>query len=125
MLKIALCEDNKIQHNQIVSFIETISMPKHTLNSFYKGNDLFTSIQEAKNNKEPYDIVIMDIDLPDGNGIKFSKKIITNMLIFHPVLKYRFSSQRRWIFFRTAWNDKVFIGDCDCKSCFIGIAGFG
>lgn len=86
MLKIALCEDNKIQHNQIVSFIETISMPKHTLDSFYKGNDLFTSIQEAMNNKEPYDIVIMDIDLPDGNGIKFSKKI--NIYSPHTVIIY-------------------------------------
>lgn len=86
MLKIALCEDNKIQHNQIVSFIETISMPKHTLDSFYKGNDLFTSIQEAMNNKEPYDIVIMDIDLPDGNGIKLSKKI--NIYSPHTVIIY-------------------------------------
>lgn len=86
MLKIALCEDNKIQHNQIVSFIETISMPKHTLDSFYKGNDLFTSIQEATNNKEPYDIVIMDIDLPDGNGIKFSKKI--NIFSPHTIIIY-------------------------------------
>ena len=86
MLKIALCEDNKIQHNQIVSFIETISMPKHTLDSFYKGNDLFTSIQEAMNNKEPYDIVIMDIDLPDGNGIKFSKRI--NIYSPHTVIIY-------------------------------------
>lgn len=86
MLKIALCEDNKIQHNQIVSFIETISMPKHTLDSFYKGNDLFTSIQEAMNNKEPYDIVIMDIDLPDGNGIKFSKKI--NVFSPHTIIIY-------------------------------------
>lgn len=86
MLKIALCEDNKIQHNQIVSFIETISMPKHTLDSFYKGNDLFTSIQEATNNKEPYDIVIMDIDLPDGNGIKFSKKI--NVFSPHTIIIY-------------------------------------
>lgn len=86
MLKIALCEDNKIQHNQIVSFIETISMPKHTLDSFYKGNDLFTSIQEATNNKEPYDVVIMDIDLPDGNGIKFSKKI--NVFSPHTIIIY-------------------------------------
>ena len=86
MLKIALCEDNKIQHNQIVSFIETISMPKHTLDSFYKGNDLFTNIQEAMNNKEPYDIVIMDIDLPDGNGIKFSKKI--NVFSPHTIIIY-------------------------------------
>lgn len=86
MLKLALCEDNKIQHNQIVSFIETISMPKHTLDSFYKGNDLFTSIQEATNNKEPYDIVIMDIDLPDGNGIKFSKKI--NVFSPHTIIIY-------------------------------------
>ncbi len=86
MLKIALCENNKIQHNQIVSFIETISMPKHTLDSFYKGNDLFTSIQEATNNKEPYDIVIMDIDLPDGNGIKFSKKI--NIFSPHTIIIY-------------------------------------
>lgn len=86
MLKIALCEDNKIQHNQIVSFIETISMPKHTLDSFYKGNDLFTSIQEAMINKEPYDVVIMDIDLPDGNGIKFSKKI--NVFSPHTIIIY-------------------------------------
>ena len=86
MLKIALCEDNKIQHNQIVSFIETISMPKHTLDSFYKGNDLFTSIQESMINKEPYDIVIMDIDLPDGNGIKFSKKI--NVFSPHTIIIY-------------------------------------
>ena len=76
MLKIGLCEDNEIQHNQILSFLETISLPKHTINSFYKGNDLYNSIQEAMKDKEPYDIVIMDIDLPDGNGIKFSKKII-------------------------------------------------
>ena len=86
MLKIALCEDNKIQHNQIVSFIETISMPKHTLDSSYKGNDLFTSIQESMINKEPYDIVIMDIDLPDGNGIKFSKKI--NVFSPHTIIIY-------------------------------------
>ena len=86
MLKIALCEDNKIQHNQIVSFIETISMPKHTLDSFYKGNDLFTSIQESMINKEPYDVVIMDIDLPDGNGIKFSKKI--NVFSPHTIIIY-------------------------------------
>lgn len=86
MLKIALCEDNKIQLNQIVSFIETISIPKHTLDSFYKGNDLFTSIQKATNNKEPYDIVIMDIDLPDGNGIKFSKRI--NVFSPHTIIIY-------------------------------------
>ena len=26
MLKIGLCEDNEIQHNQILSFLETISI---------------------------------------------------------------------------------------------------
>ena len=53
MLKIGLCEDNEIQHNQILSFLETISLPKHTINSFYKGNDLCNSIQEAMKDKEP------------------------------------------------------------------------
>ena len=86
MLKIGLCEDNEIQHNQILSFLETISLPKHAINSFYKGNDLYNSIQEAMKDKEPYDIVIMDIDLPDGNGIKFSKKI--NIFSPHTIIIY-------------------------------------
>lgn len=86
MLKIGLCEDNEIQHNQILSFLETISLPKHTINSFYKGNDLYNSIQEAMKDKEPYDIVIMDIDLPDGNGIKFSKQI--NVFSPHTIIIY-------------------------------------
>lgn len=86
MLKIGLCEDNEIQHNQILSFLETISLPKHTVDSFYKGNDLCNSIQEAVKDKEPYDIVIMDIDLPDGNGIKFSKRI--NVFSPHTIIIY-------------------------------------
>lgn len=86
MLKIGLCEDNEIQHNQILSFLETISLPKHTIDSFYKGNDLYNSIQEAMKDKEPYDIVIMDIDLPDGNGIKFSKQI--NIISPHTIIIY-------------------------------------
>lgn len=86
MLKIGLCEDNEIQHNQILSFLETISLPKHTIDSFYKGNDLYNSIQEAVKDKEPYDIVIMDIDLPDGNGIKFSKQI--NVFSPHTIIIY-------------------------------------
>lgn len=86
MLKIGLCEDNEIQHNQILSFLETISFPKHTIDSFYKGNDLYNSIQEAVKDKEPYDIVIMDIDLPDGNGIKFSKRI--NVFSPHTIIIY-------------------------------------
>ena len=86
MLKIGLCEDNEIQHNQILSFLETISLPKHTIDSFYKGNDLYNSIQEAMKDKEPYDIVIMDIDLPDGNGIKFSKQI--NVFSPHTIIIY-------------------------------------
>lgn len=36
MLKIGLCEDNEIQHNQILSFLETISLPKHAINSFFE-----------------------------------------------------------------------------------------
>ena len=51
MLKIGLCEDNEIQHNQILSFLVTISLPKHTINSFYKGNDLYNNIQEAMRDK--------------------------------------------------------------------------
>lgn len=86
MLKIGLCEDNEIQHNQILSFLETISLPKHSINSFYRGNDLYNSIQEAMKDKEPYDIVIMDIDLPDGNGIKFSKQI--NVFSPHTIIIY-------------------------------------
>ena len=86
MLKIGLCEDNEIQHNQILSFLETISLPKHSINSFYKGNDLYNSIQEAMKDKEPYDIVIMDNDLPDGNGIKFSKQI--NVFSPHTIIIY-------------------------------------
>ena len=86
MLKIGLCEDNEIQHNQILSFLETISLPKHTIDSFYKGNDLYNNIQEAMKEKEPYDIVIMDIDLPDGNGIKFSKQI--NIFSPHTIIIY-------------------------------------
>lgn len=86
MLKIGLCEDNEIQHNQILSFLETISLPKHTIDSFYKGNDLYNSIQEAMKDKEPYDIVIMDIDLPDGNDIKFSKQI--NVFSPHTIIIY-------------------------------------
>lgn len=86
MLKIGLCEDNEIQHNQILSFLETISLPKHTIDSFYKGNDLYNSIQEAVKDKEPYDIVIMDIDLPDGNGINFSKQI--NVFSPHTIIIY-------------------------------------
>lgn len=86
MLKIGLCEDNEIQHNQILSFLETISLPKHTIDSFYKGNDLYNSIQKAMKDKEPYDIVIMDIDLPDGNGITFSKQI--NVFSPHTIIIY-------------------------------------
>ena len=97
MLKIGLCEDNEIQHNQILSFLETISLPKHAINSFYKGNDLCNSIQEAMKNKEPYDIVIMDIDLPDGNGIKFSKQI--NVFSPHTIIIYM-----------TSYEDYVFEG---------------
>lgn len=86
MLKIALCEDNEIHHNQILAFLETISLPKHTIDSFYKGNDLYNRIQEAMKDKDPYDIVIMDIDLPDGNGIKFSKQI--NVFSPHTIIIY-------------------------------------
>ncbi len=66
-MKILLLEDNELIAKALI----------YLLNENKYEVDLCTSINEInKKDTKKYDLMILDITLPDGNGIDFYKKIM-------------------------------------------------
>ncbi len=96
MLRIAVCDDENYWINQIE---EHLLKFKETHNDiewdvFYSGTDLLNTYEK---NKNPYDVVIMDIELKDISGIEAAKKI-------------RKADYSVILFFLTSYKEYVF--DC-------------
>lgn len=87
MFKIAICDDQKIMCEYL----------KQKLNEILKKNHIpyyivcYTKAIELLNNALWYDLILLDIDMPELNGISLAKKIreqsISSELIFVTILK--------------------------------------
>lgn len=71
MLKIAVCDDVKIDKDHLVSIIEQIMSKKHLK---YCVNQ-FSSGEEFLKDKMTYDIIFMDIEMSDMSGMEVAKKL--------------------------------------------------
>lgn len=73
MIGIAVCDDNKVmlQYLKIqISNSFNQKLVKHNINEFLRGTDF---IEQHK--KTPYDVVFLDIKMPDMNGFEVAKSI--------------------------------------------------
>lgn len=82
-MKIALCDDSQIHLEALKNVIlSTVYIGEARVEAFSSGLELLHKIQDGVN----YDIVFLDIDMPEINGIELGKKIHdispTTVLIF-------------------------------------------
>lgn len=73
MINIAICEDEKYYTEQIQTLI-SCQLQNYNIDVFYSGTELL-------NSNIDYDIIFMDIELPDCNGIKLLKRYNINSII--------------------------------------------
>ncbi len=76
-MKIAILDDNVILTKSIKKFFVKEG---HTVDTFHTKADFL------KSELISYDIFILDIDLPDGNGLKITKYLRTQQKIDSPIL---------------------------------------
>ena len=72
MIRIAIVEDDKSSSELLVSYLERYSNDK---NIKFDVKTFFTCNQILNNYNNNFDIIFMDIELPDGNGLETIRKI--------------------------------------------------
>ena len=93
-MKIAICDDENYWINHIedhlVKFRETNKDIEWDV--YYSGTDLLDIYEKSKN---PYDVVIMDIELNDISGIKAAKTI---RKADHSVILFFLTNYKEYVF---------------------------
>ena len=72
MIRIAIVEDDKSSSELLVSYLERYSNDK---NIKFDVKTFFSCNQILNNYNNNFDIIFMDIELPDGNGLETIRKI--------------------------------------------------
>ena len=72
MIRIAIVEDDKSSSELLVSYLERYSNDK---NIRFDVKTFFSCNQILNNYNNNFDIIFMDIELPDGNGLETIRKI--------------------------------------------------
>lgn len=76
MIRIAVVEDEKDQAELLSSYLQRYSSEKDcrlTVTPYYTAADFLAC--EDREGSYPYDIVFMDIELPDGNGMEIARRL--------------------------------------------------
>lgn len=76
MIRIAVVEDEKDQAELLSSYLQRYSSEKDcrlTVTPYYTAADFLAC--EDREGGYPYDIVFMDIELPDGNGMEIARRL--------------------------------------------------
>lgn len=68
MIRIAVCDDQKTVCDEIISRIRSFSEPEWRVDQFLSGKKLADTY-------ESYDIVLLDIDMPELDGIETARRI--------------------------------------------------
>ncbi len=66
MIKIAICDDDRSALQQTVKYIEEYEKVRFHIDEFHSGKELLRS-------EEHYDIILLDIDMPEMNGLEAAK----------------------------------------------------
>lgn len=72
MIRIAIVEDDKNSSDLLVNYLEKYSNDK---NIRFDVKTFFTRNQILNNYNNNFDVIFMDIELPDGNGLETIRKI--------------------------------------------------
>lgn len=75
MIKVCVCDDDEIIANKISSIIDRISEERNInikKDVYYNGNALLQSIE---NDNSYYDLIFLDIEMEDVNGIETAKRL--------------------------------------------------
>ncbi len=66
MIKIAICDDDIATLQQTKKYIEEYEKAKFHIDEFHSGKELLESVDH-------YDIILLDIDMPEMNGLEAAK----------------------------------------------------
>lgn len=70
-MRIAICDDEEQYRTQLRALITRLGGDlDHEINSFYDGHDLL-----AEFDRKPYDIVFLDIEMPEMDGITLARNL--------------------------------------------------
>ena len=90
-MRIAICDDEKVIREEIASMLD----------EYFQANNMVCALDQFADGEsfvkvhEDYDLVFMDYQLPDGNGIDFAKRV-------------RQENQSIFIVFSTSFQEHVF-----------------
>jgi len=76
-------DENHINLEYICGVLEPLDI---SVDCFSSGKTALAAIQRADQGKNPYDLVLLDFCLPDGNGLALSQQIVESDLTRHPRL---------------------------------------
>ncbi|MFR7592666.1 MAG: LytR/AlgR family response regulator transcription factor [Longibaculum sp.] len=74
-MEIAIVDDQREYHNIIRSRLELIEDIDITVHSF-------TSVTAMENSKRIFDLILLDVDMPDINGVEYSKNNLNQNIVF-------------------------------------------
>jgi DNA-binding LytR/AlgR family response regulator len=66
LIKIAICDDDSVALQQTVKYIEEYEKVRFHIDLFHSGKELLE-------NNDHYDIILLDIDMPEINGLEAAK----------------------------------------------------
>jgi DNA-binding response OmpR family regulator len=70
-MKILVADDDEV----LTSLIEGCLSAQHDVSSVYDGNDVITAFIDGHRLKDPFDIILLDINLPHMSGDKILQRI--------------------------------------------------
>lgn len=79
MIRVAVCDDSKTSLEMIEEVLNDISEIELSWDCFQSGNELIKYVDESKTEEQTFDLFLLDIEMPDMNGIETAKQIIEDM----------------------------------------------
>ena len=90
MIKIAIVEDDHLYQTKITTMIEKIVLDVESKTT------CFLNATEFLNSKKDFDLILLDIDLPDMNGIEIAKRLEDENVIIIYITNHKHFSENAY-----------------------------
>jgi two-component system sensor histidine kinase/response regulator len=76
-IKILLAEDNKTNQKLALSFLKKLGFGTEDIHVAHNGLEAYEKVEKHLRESRPFDLVLMDMQMPEMDGVESTKKIIS------------------------------------------------